>query len=89
MGIRVESRDERAMRSSTEVYEIIAHYTDVTITQFSRLDDDLRLDSLDLVEIALDIECEVGIEIPDDVIEEWRTVEDVLNSTAELVRNQE
>lgn len=40
--------------------------------------DDLRLDSLDLVALAMELEQEMGIEIPDFELERMRTVGDVL-----------
>ena len=40
--------------------------------------DDLGADSLDLVEIAMALEDEFGIEIPDEEVETIHTVEDVV-----------
>jgi acyl carrier protein len=40
----------------------------------AKLADDLSVDSLDKVEIALALETDFGINIPDDDIETWQTV---------------
>lgn len=41
--------------------------------------DDLSADSLDVVEILMNIEDEFGIEIPDEAIEEIKTVGDLVS----------
>jgi acyl carrier protein len=40
---------------------------------------DLGVDSIDIVELAMDMEEEFKIDIPDDKIETWKTVGDVLD----------
>lgn len=45
----------------------------------SDLADDLGASSLDLVDLAMSIEDEFGIEVPDDLIETVKTVGDVVN----------
>lgn len=40
--------------------------------------DDLGADSLDLVELMMELEEEFGIEIPDEDVDGWRTAGDVL-----------
>jgi len=44
--------------------------------------DDLGADSLDVVELIMEIEDVFGIEIPDEDVEEMETVEDVINYVA-------
>lgn len=44
------------------------------------LTDDLGADSLDIVEMAIAIESELGIRIPDDEFERWQTVRDVIDT---------
>lgn len=44
----------------------------------STLQGDLRLDSLDIVELVMNLEDDFAIEIPDDEIEPLKTVADVL-----------
>lgn len=46
----------------------------------SKLVDDLGLDSLDGVEIAMGIEDELSIEIPDEAVENCKTVQDVIDA---------
>lgn len=49
------------------------------ITLESDLTDDLGASSLDLVDLAMSIEDEFGIEVPDELIETVKTVGDVVN----------
>lgn len=48
------------------------------ITPDADLADDLGASSLDLVDLAMSIEDEFGIEVPDDLIETVKTVGDVV-----------
>src|SRR5262249_11908288 len=48
------------------------------ITADTRLREDLKLDSLDIVELVMEIEAELGIEIPDQDYAHIRTVGDLL-----------
>lgn len=45
----------------------------------SILSDDLGADSLDAVEISMAIEEEFGIDIPDEVLEKFKKVSDIVN----------
>ena len=49
------------------------------ITLSSNIIDDLGADSLDLVDMAMTVEDEFGIELPEEMIEKVHTVEDVIN----------
>lgn len=49
------------------------------ITLDSRLLDDLGMDELDRVDIAMDIEDEFEVEVDDEALEKFVTVEDVVN----------
>ena len=51
--------------------------SEVTLT--ANFTDDLGADSLDTVEIIIELEDEFGIEIPDDEVEKMFTVADVYN----------
>lgn len=42
--------------------------------------DEIGLDSLDLVEITMDLECEFEIEIYDDEAYAWQTPNDIVNT---------
>ncbi len=49
------------------------------ITMESDIVDDLEADSLDVVDLVMTIEDEYDLEVPDDQIENFRTVGDVVN----------
>lgn len=49
------------------------------VTMDSHLVNDLRADSLDLVEMIMELESEFGIDIPDADSEKMKTVRDVVN----------
>ena len=48
------------------------------ITMETRFIEDLKADSLDLVELVMDLEDEYGVEIPDEVLAEVKTVGDIV-----------
>jgi len=50
-----------------------------SITMDSRLIEDLKADSLDVVELIMDLEQEFDIEIPDEELPKVRTVSDIVN----------
>jgi acyl carrier protein len=52
---------------------------DTSITNGMRLREELGADSLDMVELALMLEDELGREIPDDDTLKWVTVQDVID----------
>lgn len=45
----------------------------------------LGLDSLDKVEICYAVEEDFGIVIPDEAIEQWQTVQDLINTTTTAI----
>ena len=49
-----------------------------TITEDSRLIEDLKADSLDVVELIMDLEQEFGMEIPEEELPKVKTVGDIL-----------
>jgi len=55
------------------------------ITLETRLEEDLEADSLDLVELAMALEEELSLEIPDEELEGIRTVGDAVDFIAERV----
>lgn len=60
--------------------QVISHQLNVDpceIKETSSFRDDLDADSLDLVEMVMEIEEEYGIEIPDSVAEKFETIKDV------------
>ena len=64
-----------------KVRDIIAKQLDIdsaTIALDSKLIDDLKADSLDIVELIMDLEQEFGIEIPDEDLTKVQTVADIV-----------
>lgn len=48
------------------------------ITLDSNIIDDLGADSLDLVDMAMTVEDEFGLELPEEMLEKVQTVEDII-----------
>ena len=48
------------------------------VTMEADIVDDLEADSLDVVDLVMTIEDEYGVEVPDDQIENFRTVGDIV-----------
>ncbi|MBP9988601.1 MAG: acyl carrier protein [Ruminococcus sp.] len=64
-----------------KLQEIIAEQLEIDaddIALTSELADDLGADSLDVVDLVMSIEDEFEIEVPDEALEEVRTVEDIV-----------
>ena len=64
-----------------KVRDIIAKQLDIdpaTVTLESRLVDDLKADSLDIVELIMDLEQEFSIEISDEELPRVQTIGDVV-----------
>ena len=71
--------DERLLK----IREIIAEQLDVEleeITLETSLVDDLKADSLDVIELIMAFEDEFEIKIDDDVLENIQTVQDILTA---------
>lgn len=65
-----------------EVKEILSEQLDIDADRIelaSTLSDDLGADSLDAIDVVMTIEDQYSIEVPDDVIETMKTVEDIVN----------
>ncbi len=65
-----------------KIKEILAEQLDAdpeTMTMDTRIADDLGADSLDVVEMLMSIEDEYDVEIPDQVVEDMKTIGDVVN----------
>lgn len=65
-----------------KIKSLLADQLDVdedTITMDSDISADLGADSLDVVELIMSIEDEFGIQVPDEKIEDVKTVGDVVN----------
>ncbi|MBP3937775.1 MAG: acyl carrier protein [Clostridia bacterium] len=64
-----------------KLQEIIADQLELDIDEItydSHILDDLGADSLDVVDLVMSIEDEFGIEVPDEALENIRTVEDMV-----------
>lgn len=65
-----------------KIFELISDATKKdlnSITLQSSFVDDLELDSLDIVELLMKLEDELGVEIPESDAEGMKTVEDIVN----------
>ncbi|HOF99993.1 MAG TPA: acyl carrier protein [Clostridia bacterium] len=65
-----------------KVRAVISKQLDIpeeNITLESKLIEDLKADSLDVVELIMDLEQEYGVEIPDDDLPGIRTVGDIVS----------
>ena len=63
------------------IKEILAEQLDANaeeMTMETRIDEDLGADSLDVVELLMSIEDEFEVEIPDEEIENLKTIGDVV-----------
>lgn len=64
-----------------EVKEILADQLDINTDEIeltSDLSDDLGADSLDAIDIVMTIEDQYSIEVPDEIITNMKTVEDIV-----------
>ena len=64
-----------------QLQEIIADQLELDVEEISydsHILDDLGADSLDVVDLVMSIEDEFGIEVPDEALENIRTVEDMV-----------
>lgn len=65
-----------------EIKEILADQLDVNeddIEMTSSLIDDLGADSLDAIDVVMTIEDQYSIEVPDEIIKNLKTVEDIVS----------
>ncbi len=65
---------ERVQKIICEQLEIDRHL----VTEDATISGDLGADSLDLVDLAMSIEEEFNIEVPDDALDNVRTVSDIV-----------
>ena len=68
------------------IREIICDQLDLEedkVTMDSDIMEDFEADSLDVVDLVMSIEDEFGLEVPDDQIENFRTVGDVVRDIEE------
>lgn len=70
-----------------KIAELIANQLGIdkdSITEDSRLLEDLKADSLDVVEMIMDLEQEYNIEIPDEELPKIKTVGDIVRYISSL-----
>ncbi len=71
-----------------KLVEIIANVMNLdksTLTMETSFKDDLKADSLDVVEIIMEVENEFGVEISDEDIVNYNTIGDVVRSLDENI----
>lgn len=64
---------------------ILKNYSKESFNGSSRLKEDIKLDSLDLVELVMECEEKFGVEIPEKKLYAVSTVEDIMKLIDELV----
>jgi acyl carrier protein len=74
----------------TQIKEIVAPYASMTpdqILEEHTLIEDLGLDSLDIMEVTMEVEEQYDISVPDERVEDLRTVGDVADRVTSLLTN--
>lgn len=69
-----------------KIIDIIYKVAGRPVTTESDLKKDLSMDSLDMVEIILQVEHELDVRIPDDAASEVKTVQDIIDKINELYK---
>jgi acyl carrier protein len=72
-----------------EIVEEIAGVPADEVTPSKSFVDDLDIDSLSMVEIAVAAQDKFGVEIPDDRLKDLTTVQDVVNYVAKTAQDTE
>jgi acyl carrier protein len=71
--------DQEILAGLGEIVEEIAGVPAADVTPAKNFVDDLDIDSLSMVEIAVAAQDKFGVEIPDDQLKDLTTVQDVVN----------
>jgi acyl carrier protein len=74
--------DQEILAGLGEIIEEIAGVPADEVTPAKSFADDLDIDSLSMVEIAVAAQDKFGVEIPDDQLKDLVTVQDVINFVA-------
>ena len=77
----MELTQTKSERIKSAVIDIISRQFSVavvTITEYTDITDDLGADSLDVVELLMEIEDELGVNIPDSEVLNLKTIQDVV-----------
>ena len=70
--------------TAERVRSIIEDHLGKEVSDGARLLDDVGLDSLEVVDLALELEQRLQVDFPDEVIERLETVDDVIRHVTEL-----
>ena len=73
------SSNEEILQGFAEIVEEIAGVDAAEVTSDKSFVDDLDIDSLSMVEIAVAAQDKFGVEIPDEQLKDLTTVQDVVN----------
>ena len=74
--------DQESLEGLGEIVEEIAGVPAAEVTPSKSFVDDLDIDSLSMVEIAVAAQDKFGVEIPDDQLKDLTTVQDVVTFVA-------
>jgi acyl carrier protein len=77
--------DQEILSGLAEIIEEIADVPADEVTPGKSFVDDLDIDSLSMVEIAVAAQDKFGVEIPDDQLKDLKTVHDVVNFVSKSV----
>jgi acyl carrier protein len=72
-------RNDNILSRFAEVLENIAKVDRAVVTRDKKLRDELGIDSLSLIDVAVASEDEFGVRIPDDDLERFQTVGDLVD----------
>ena len=72
-------KQEEILAGLSEIIDEIAGVPADEVTPDKTFVDDLDIDSLSMVEIAVAAQDKFGVEIPDDQLKDLKTVQDVIN----------
>jgi acyl carrier protein len=96
---RTRLRDARDLAMSGRTYravephvgQLVAHHLGVGLEELDRgtsLRQDLAVDSLDLMELALEIESRFGIDMPDRLLARVHSYGDLVDATVRLIKQR-
>ena len=79
-----------AAEIATRVMQTIAKTQHVDVASFNADStfEELKIDSLDGINIVFAVENEFGIEVPDEAMKALRSVRDVINGVEKLIQNK-
>ena len=81
--------DQEILAGLAEIVDEIAGVPADEVTPEKNFVDDLDIDSLSMVEIAVAAQDKFGVEIPDEQLKDLKTVQDVVNYVAKNAQDSE